>query len=180
MMKTFSVLGTFALATLIALPAAARHHDHHTRYARVIDARPIYQSASYQVPEQVCHYETVSYRDNDGPRSYTGTIVGGLVGAAVGHELGNSKRNKDVGAVAGGLLGATIGRDVSNRNNRTTTRYRDEQVCQTRYRSEYSQHITGYNVTYRYKGRVYQTQTRHHPGDRIPVDVQVRPAYGYR
>lgn len=179
MMKTFSVIGTLALAMSMALPAAARHHDK-VHYAQVIDARPVYQSQRHEVPEQVCHYQTVAYREADGPRSYTGTIVGGLLGAAAGHELGNSKRNKDVGALAGGLLGASIGRDLSNRNAHTTTRYRDEPVCQTRYRTDYSQHITGYNVTYQYQGRVYQTHTRHHPGNRIPVDVQVRPAYGYR
>lgn len=179
-MKTFSVVTVLVLVAAIALPASARYQPHPDRYGRVIDARPVYQSSSYQVPEQVCHYETVAYREPGNQRSYTGTIAGGLLGAALGHELGNSKRNKDVGAVAGGLLGASIGRDISNRHTTSTTRYRDEQVCQTRYRTEHSQHITGYNVTYQYEGRVYQTHTRHHPGDRIPVNVQVRPAYGYR
>lgn len=157
-----------------------KHHHHHHRgdYARVVEARPIYQRIATQVPQQSCHYETVAYREPGKSGSYTGAVVGGLIGAAVGHELGHSKRNKDVGAVAGGLLGATIGHDVS-RSRSGTTHYRDEQVCHTRYHTEYSQHIVGYDVTYQYHGKYYNTRTSHHPGDRIPVDVHVRPGYGY-
>lgn len=33
----------------------------------------------------------------------------------------------------------------------------------------------GYNVTYEYAGRRYQTRTDYHPGDRIRVRVDVRP-----
>jgi len=178
MKKTVFTFATLAVALATSACASARPGG---QYAMVIDARPVYESARYEVPEQSCHYETVAYREPGGQQSYTGTIAGGIIGAAVGNKLGgNSRRNKDISAVAGGLLGASIGRDVSNNNRSSTTRYRDEQVCQTRYRTEYSQQITGYNVTYQYDGRVYQTHTRHHPGDRIPVDVQVRPVHGYR
>ena len=181
-----------ALSLLLANGALAgpkHHHEHkhhyhgdyeHTDYARVVEARPIYHRVETQVPQQACHYETVAYREPGRSGSYTGTVVGGLIGAAVGHELGHSKRNKDVGAVAGGLLGAAIGHDVSrNRSSGGTTHYRDEQVCHTRYHTEYSQRVVGYDVTYQYHGQYYQTRTSHHPGDRIPVDVHVRPGRGY-
>ena len=143
-------------------------------YARVVAARPVYQQITTQVPVQSCQVQTVAYRDS---RSYTGTIVGGLIGAAVGNELGHNKRNKQVGAIAGGLLGASIGRDVSNRNGRT--QYRDEQVCETGYRNEVTQQLIGYDVTYDYHGRQYQTRTHNDPGQRILVDVDVRPVAGY-
>ena len=180
-----------ALSLLLANGALAgpkhhhkhKHHYHsgyeHNDYARVVEARPIYHRVETQVPQQACHYETVAYREPGRSGSYTGTVVGGLIGAAVGHELGHSKRNKDVGAVAGGLLGAAIGHDVSRNRSGGTTHYRDEQVCHTRYHTEYSQRVVGYDVTYQYHGQYYQTRTSHHPGDRIPVDVHVRPGRGY-
>jgi uncharacterized protein YcfJ len=176
-----AIISLVLSAVLVHPAAAGNKHRHKVEYARVVDTHPVYQRTTHQVPEQSCHYETVAYRDSRNS-SYTGTIVGGLLGAAVGHELGNSKRNKDVGAVAGGLLGATIGRDLSRDKNPGRTQYRDEQVCQTSYRTEYSNQLIGYDVTYRYQGRLYQTRTHQHPGARIPVDVHVRPVhvYGYR
>lgn len=176
-MKTIPILGTIsslALALALANPALAyRNSD----YAKVVDARPVYQRVAHEVPQQSCHYETVAYRDSRS-NSYTGTVVGGLLGAALGHELGNSKRNKDVGAVAGGLLGATIGRDISRNTGSSSVQYRDERICRTDYRTEYSQRLVGYDVTYQYQGRLYQTRTDHHPGDRLAVDVHVQPAHG--
>lgn len=186
-MKTSHVIGAISgialslVFTSTAVAGGKKHHHHyehsrHHEYARVVDARPIYQRVTHQVPQESCHYETVAYRDRRSD-SYTGTVVGGLVGAAIGHELGNSRRNKDVGAVAGGLLGASIGHDVSRRKNPGTVRYHDQQICQTSYRTEHSQSLVGYDVTYKYQGRLYQTRTSHHPGDRIPVDVHIRPVY---
>lgn len=183
--STITALGLSVVISSGAM-AGAKHdyrHDHHYRqpavdYARVVDARPIYQRVAIEVPQESCSYETVSYREPGRSDSYTGTIVGGLIGAAVGHELGHSRRNKDVGAVAGGLLGASIGRDVS-RNRSGTTRYREEQVCHTSYRKEYTEQLLGYDVTYKYHGQLYQTRTDSHPGRQIPVNVQVRPMRGY-
>ncbi len=185
--RLISTLTGVTLSLLLASGAVAGHKHHHKHrhhphgdYARVVEARPIYQRIESQVPLQSCHYETVAYREPGRSNSYTGTVVGGLIGAAVGHELGHSKRNKDVGAVAGGLLGAAVGHDLSrNRSSGGTTHYRDEQVCHTRYQTEYSQRVVGYDVTYQYHGKYFHTRTDHHPGDRIPVDVHIRPGRRY-
>lgn len=42
-----------------------------------------------------------------------GTIVGGLVGAAAGSEISDSKPESEIGAVLGGAIGATIGGNLS-------------------------------------------------------------------
>lgn len=169
-----------SLSLLLANGALAdrKYHRSHNQmeYAKVVDARPIYQRISTQVPVESCHYETVAYREPGRNNSYTSTILGGVIGAAVGNELGHHKRNKQVGAVAGGLLGASIGRDLG-RSNAGTTRYTEEQVCNTSYRTEYSQQLMGYDVTYKYHGRHYPTRTDRHPGDRIAVDVHVHSAH---
>jgi uncharacterized protein YcfJ len=140
-----------------------------TDYARVIDARPIYRSVAVEIPEDNCQVERVAYSERRGGDSFQGTLVGGLIGAAIGHELGNGHGRA---TAAGGLLGAAIGNNVAG--NRVT-RYEDRQVCSTAYRTEYQRELVAYDVSYSYLGRVYHTETQRHPGDRIAVDVAVRP-----
>lgn len=180
-MKKWLALG--ALASISLLPAhhafAGNHHHHDHRYgshhehgqrveyrenyARVVRSTPVYREVAIQVPVDSCHVETVAYSERrHGGDSFQGTVVGGLIGAAIGHEVG---RNGHATA-AGGLLGAAIGNNVAG-GSRQVTRYEDREICTTRYRTEYQRELVGYDVTYRYDGRVYTTNTRHHPGDRI-------------
>ena len=51
-----------------------------------------------------------------------------------------------------------------------------QQRCETRTEYRQNDRVLGYNVSYEYNGRVYRTQTDHHPGDRIRVAVQVAAA----
>jgi uncharacterized protein YcfJ len=131
-------------------------------YGRVVDARPIYRQVAIEVPRDSCRVQTVARERRSGD-SFGGTVLGGLVGAAIGHELGNGRGSA---TAVGGLIGASIGNDAgSNRS----VRYRDEEVCRTEYRTEYEQRIIGYDVSYSYNGRIYQTRTDRHPGDRVQV-----------
>lgn len=136
-------------------------------YGRVVDARPIYRQVAVDVPHESCRVQTVARERRSGD-SFGGTVVGGLVGAAIGHELGNGRGSA---TAVGGLIGASIGNDAGSRR---TVRYSDEEVCRTRYRTEYEQRIIGYDVSYSYNGRIYQTRTDRHPGDRVAVAVAVR------
>lgn len=149
-------------------------HSHHVEYredyARVVRSRPVYREVAVRVPVDSCHVETVAYTERrGGGDSFKGTVVGGLIGAAIGHEVG---RNGHATA-AGGLIGAAVGNNVAGGSRRVTS-YEDREVCTTRYRTEYQRELVGYDVTYRYDGRVYTTNTRHHPGDRI---IHVRSRY---
>jgi uncharacterized protein YcfJ len=149
------------------------HYDNHGDYGRVIGARPIYKTIAIEVPSESCRVETVErYERRHSGDSFAGTLVGGLVGAAVGHELGHGSRHA---TAVGGLIGASIGHDAS-RGSRVV-RYRDQEICRTFYRTEYENRIVGYDVSYSYGGRIYQTRTHSHPGDSIPVDVNVRTRY---
>ena len=167
-----------------------RHHHHHHHsdtyvyavygpttydvntyddYGRVVDARPIYRRVAVDVPRERCGIRTIATEERSrGGDSFAGTVVGGLVGAAIGHEIGHGRGSA---TAVGGLIGASIGNDASKGSR--TVRYRDEEVCRTEYRTEYEQRIIGYDVSYSYQGRIYQTQTDRHPGDRIAVDVAV-------
>jgi uncharacterized protein YcfJ len=155
-----------------------RHHHHDQIYAtydaynygdygRVMAARPIYRQVAIEVPRESCRVRTVARESRNGD-SFAGTVVGGLVGAAIGHEIGNGR---GAATAVGGLIGASIGNDAGSSR---TVRYRDEEICRTSYRTEYENRIVGYDVSYKYNGRIYQTRTDRHPGDRIPISVAVR------
>jgi uncharacterized protein YcfJ len=140
-------------------------------YGRVLDARPIYRQVAIEVPHESCRVETIAREERRrGGDSFGGTVVGGLVGAAIGHEIGNGR---GAATAVGGLIGASIGNDAA-RGSRSVS-YRDQEVCRQSYHTEYEQRIVGYDVSYSYQGRIYQTRTDRHPGDRIALDVAVRP-----
>jgi len=136
-------------------------------YGRVVSARPIYRQVAIEVPRESCRIQTVAREHRNGD-SFGGTVVGGLIGAAIGHELGNGRGSA---TAVGGLIGASIGNDAGSKR---TVRYRDQEVCRTQYRTEYEQRIIGYDVRYSYQGRIYQTRTDRHPGDRVAISVAVR------
>ncbi len=182
-MKSLLLISTLASSLLLANNALAdhkhhhkhhsKHHDRHyerhyevveyTEYARVVSSRPIYRTVAVEVPVDSCRVETVAYSERrDGGDSFKGTVVGGLIGAAIGKEIGHSGH----ATAAGGLIGAAIGNDMAG-GSRRVTRYEDREVCSTGYRTEYQRELVGYDVSYRYDGRIYHTETRHHPGDRI-------------
>jgi len=184
-MKSLLFISTLASSLLLANSALANHkqhnkhhhnhghHDHyvveHSKYARVVSSRPIYRTVAVEVPMDSCHAETVAYSERRGGNSLQGAVVGGVIGAAVGHEVGRSGH----ATAAGGLIGAAIGNEVGSGSHRVT-RYEDREVCNTRYRTEYQRRLVGYDVAYDYDDRIYHTETRHHPGARI---VHVRDHY---
>jgi len=163
-----------AILTLIGLSSAV-NADHNRRqfdYARVTDARPIYETVTRRVPVEKCWVETVRV---DHHRNEGATLVGGLIGAAIGHNLGHGKRHQGARTVAGGVIGASIANSASKNTHRSE--YRDIKRCDTHYDVERYQELIGYDVTYRYHGETYRTRTDSHPGDRIRVAVSVRPAF---
>lgn len=174
------IIGALSLSII---SAGANAKPHHKDYARVTQVTPIYETITIKEPYQQCYMEERVVRDHHSRRnnsSATPTIIGALIGGAIGNELGHNKSNKRVGAVAGAILGGSIANDLKqrphygNRNNHYTT---SEQVCNTRHRTRHEQQITAYNVDYKYRGKRYSTIMNSHPGDRIRVEVDVRPAH---
>lgn len=151
-----------------------RHHDtHHYHvyeaapvYARVVSAAPIYREVAVDVPYQSCGVETVEYRSANRREAATGTIVGGVIGAALGREFGGRHD-----AFMGGVAGAQLGHSIANAGGRTY--YEDREVCSTSYRTEYRRELTGYDVAYNYNNRIYYTESPRHPGPSIRVDIHL-------
>ena len=139
-------------------------------YARVLAARPVIETVTVARPERRCWEETVSYRGERG--SATPAIVGGILGGVVGNRFGDG-RGKDAMTVAGALLGASVGHDLGRREHDaypvTTER------CRTEHSSYREERVVGYDVSYRYQGRLYTTRLPYDPGDRLRVRVRVEP-----
>ena len=148
-------------------------------YGEVVESRPIMTTVRVNQPRQECWQERVVHRQpaRRHSGSSTGTILGGLIGAAVGNELGHSQKNKKVGAVAGGLLGASIGRDISRPHYSTGSNHRIsyEQRCNTVDEYYNEERVSGYHVVYRYNGNTYTTRSSVAPGDNIRLKVSVTP-----
>lgn len=157
-------------------------------YARVIKSRPIRESYRVNKPVRKCWNERSrrsDYRRDYSPKrkkSHTGEIIGALVGSAVGHQFGNG-RGKKVATAAGAVLGASVARDIKNQNRyrnddygRSYDRgYETTQRCEMRDRYTTQERIRGYDVTYKYRGKVYRTEMNERPGREIKVRVSVDP-----
>jgi uncharacterized protein YcfJ len=118
-----------------------------------------------------------------------GTVIGAIIGGVVGHQFGNSSRGRDHGTVAGVIGGGIIGNMIENSPSNSapstvnydpqparvdyTPETRTVQRCQTVQDSR--EQISGYNVTYRYNGRDYQTRMSYDPGQTINVRVNLSP-----
>ena len=169
-----------ALLMVASVTVEAGHRERFQDTAKVIEAEPVYRTVEVSHPERHCWDEEVT-RQQPKHHSYTGTILGGIIGGVVANKVSSGRgRGKDVATVAGALLGSSIGHDISHKNSRggyTTTSL--ERRCEVTHHTTYEEKLVGYDVTYRYKGRLFTTRTQEHPGKRIPVVVNVRPDISY-
>ena len=196
-MLTKAVTGLVASGLLLSGQAAfADHAKWHGQpyggryspdydYARVIDVDPIVRHVRVSVPKRECwtetRYEEVESRG--GPRPTAGaTILGGIIGAAVGNQIGRGDGRR-AATVAGAIIGSAVGHDAGVRRNArydsgpsyTETRPYEAERCEVRNEDSYEDRVEGYRVTYEYAGRRQVTQLPYDPGDRIRVRVDVQP-----
>lgn len=156
-------------------------------YARVVDVDPIVHRVRISTPQRECwtetRYEEVTYTERTGPRrgSAGQMILGGIIGAAIGNQIGSGDGRR-AATVAGAVIGSAIGHDVADRrsgarNERVVTESRpyETERCEVRYDEQFEERIEGYRVTYVYNGIQQTTQLPYDPGDRIRVRVDVHP-----
>jgi uncharacterized protein YcfJ len=166
---------TAGIALLVTSCATADHHGarhyhgertesdygQYTQYARVISAYPVYERISLRRPVESCHFETYETHHQGSPG---GIIVGGLIGATIGNGLSHGQ---GPATIMGQIVGEAIGSEVTRNNHRVV--YHEEKVCSTDYHRQYEERLVGYDVRYDYQGRIYQTRTKHHPGESIAL-----------
>jgi len=179
------------MASLFATALFGAQAATFTDNARVRSAEPQYENI--KVPRNECssHWVTegqdrvTTAQPNAQPRQYGGAIVGGVLGGVLGHQVGGG-RGKDAATVVGAVLGTIAGDHLENRNaparyddgqyannGRYQPAQREVQRCRTVY--DVQSRITGYRVTYDYRGQQYTTFMRSNPGKRLPVRVSVAP-----
>lgn len=163
------------IAGLLMTGSAIARPQQTVTYAQVIDARPVYRSLEKVVPQQRCWVESSRYHEA-APSPASAAVTGGIAGGVIGHAFGRGKSNKQMGAVVGAALGAAVGKDIVRQSRGApTVRYRDVERCDYVERRESYQELVGYDVTYRFHGQNYTARTQHHPGNKLPVRIQVSP-----
>lgn len=147
-MKKTQLLSIAFAITALALSGHTQAHA--PGYGLVIHSAPVYKTRIVREPVRHC--------TRTKPR-HTHTVIGGAIGAAIGlhHE------HEAEAALLGGLIGASIGHGI-DRHTSASSRH-----CRTSYRSYREEVLTGYRVTYRYRGKTYTTVTSYKPGRRIKL-----------
>jgi len=146
-------------------------------YAEVVDVRPIVRVFEVSTPEQRCwEEEYLVDRTGRASQSSTPAIVGTIIGGALGNAVGHNKSNQRVGTVVGAVLGHSIARDIMRQNQGPAVREIETvERCETVYQSREEERIVGYDVTYNYLGQDYTVRTDSDPGSQIRVRVSVEP-----
>ena len=160
-----------------------RYDDGGYDYAKVVDVQPLARRVRVSSPQRECWDETrydESGYDRPRARNSAGpTLLGAVIGAAVGNQIGHGDGRRAATA-AGAIIGAGIGNAQAGRRNGydqpPPPRAYTVQRCETHYREDVQERVDGYRVTYVYHGRRGVTQLPYKPGDRIRVRVDVSPA----
>lgn len=183
--RRFPLAFTALLAAVgFAGSAAAQEYREYAEpiydWAEVVRVEPIVSVVNQPTYRDQCWDEPVTYREppryvrHDGPGApaVLGAIVGGVIGNQFGHGGGRA-----ASTAFGAMLGHEMVRDTQGgyyAGGREYTRYERRCAPRTGYRRD--ERVTGYDVTYRYQGRLYQTITDYPPGESLQVRVDVSPA----
>lgn len=169
-----------ALITLLAgvFAATAARADTFTDFAKVKSVVPQYDRVN--APRKECTTEVITETRRvpaqGGERNYGGAVVGGIAGALLGNQVGGG-HGREAATAAGAVIGALSGDSIANKDNNRPERYeetpREVQRCRTV--DSWQQHLTGYQVTYEYRGQRYSTLMNSDPGSQIRVRVSVEP-----
>lgn len=158
----------------------ARHHErqvHHQvrqerSYGRVLSVEPVYAVSHHQEPAGSC----ISWREPaTHGESWTPTLLGGVIGAAVGYSLGEDHGDPEVATIAASLLGASVGRDIGQHLQRSG-QLQVRGPCTPQHRQRPRPEPLEYVVTYRYNGQVYRKRMDYDPGEWVALNVEVSPA----
>lgn len=185
-------------STAFADPGGWKSERYYSRYnseydyADVVNVDPIIRRVRISAPHRECwnetRYENVSYSRVRRTEPYRGAagsmILGGIIGAAVGNQIGSGDGRR-AATVAGAIIGSAVGHDAAERRDRA--RYADRyyesrpyqvERCDVRYDHNYEERVEGYHVSYVYHGHEYTTRLPYDPGRRIRVRVNVEPEEG--
>ncbi len=166
-------MNRLVLIPILATAALAAHAETYLDNARVRSVQPQYESVT--VPRQECSSQIVNETQRvDGGRQYGGAVVGGLAGAVLGNQVGKG-HGREAATALGAVLGAFTGDRVQNRDrvDQYQTVPREVTSCQTV--NDVQQRLTGYQVSYEYRGQQFNALLPQNPGSSLQVRVSVDP-----
>lgn len=146
--------------------------------ARVRSVEPQYETV--QVPRNECSSQWVSDPQpvvTAPQRSYGGAIIGGVAGAVLGNQIGKG-HGREAATAVGAIAGAVTGDRIDNANGGGAVvgyQQQPREVTTCRTVNEVQNRLTGYRVTYEYRGRQSTVLMRRDPGPTLPVEVSVVP-----
>ena len=164
-------------STLLSAPAFARH-DSEWDYARVVRSEPIVRQVRVSEPRQECYEEPVTERTvyRGGYNNPGAPLIGAIIGGVIGHQFGQGHRDGHLATAAGAFIGANHAAANSGyRNDRVVERTVYETNCRTVRNARYEERIEGYNVTYKYRGRLHHMRMPYDPGRKVRIRVNVEP-----
>lgn len=134
-------------------------------FAQVVAVQPVTQSSTTSTPRQVCADEQVAvpetYKDKN---QIGGAVVGGLVGALAGHQVGKGK-GKTLATLGGAAAGALAGHEIQKKHQENNaTKMETKNVCHTVNDESTKTTTVGYDVTYTLNGKTGHVRMDRNPG----------------
>ncbi|MFZ6864380.1 glycine zipper 2TM domain-containing protein [Undibacterium sp. Ji67W] len=136
-------------------------------FAHVVSKTQIMGNVPTQ--QQVCENSTVQVQPQS---SGAGAVIGGIAGGLLGNTVGGGS-GKVGAAVVGAITGSIVGDSVENKNNPPVT----QNIQRCHLAQTLQNQVVGYNVTYEYAGRQYNTSLNNDPGDWVPVRITDQGAF---
>jgi uncharacterized protein YcfJ len=162
----------FALVLLVATGAVAVHAETFVDNARVRAVEPQYENVA--TPRQECSTQVINeQRPVGGGQNYGGAVLGGVVGGLLGNQVGGG-HGREAATAAGAVVGALTGDRLAN-NQPQQYQVVPREVTSCRTVNDMQQRLTGYRVTYDWRGQEYTTFMRDNPGRDMRVRVSVEP-----
>jgi uncharacterized protein YcfJ len=141
----------------LMLSATAHAYDY-TDQAQVLSSEPIYSSGG---THQECYDEPAN--SSNGSALNAGTVIGGIAGGLLGHQVGGGN-GKTAATAVGAVTGAFVGNNINNSGAGTSRNCRTVSDQPT---------ISGYRVTYQFAGHRGTVTMRQNPGAYVNVGVVV-------
>ena len=164
----------YALVCLLATLAVAAQAETFYDNARVRSVEPQYENVS--VPRNECSTQWVNENRQvaGGGQNYGGAVVGGVAGALLGNQVGKG-HGREAATAVGAVVGAFAGDRIANQNRQDQYEVVPREVTSCRTVNDVQARLTGYRVTYDYRGQQYTTMMRENPGPSLQVRVSVDP-----
>lgn len=169
-------LNTLILTLLTIVPASWAVADSGgARYAwaNVIEAEPVTRITRRPAQEEVCWQEEV-YREIPQRRSKVPVVLGAVLGGVIGNQFGGGS-GRDAMTLAGAALGSAAVSDHQHQQHPRHYYAALEDRCEVNTQWRESRTVIGWDVVYEYRGETYLARVPDEPGERIRIEVAVRP-----